>query len=113
MRAAPRDDRPIHLKFGYEHALEMAQIRKNLEAEGFSGPALHMEAARCYERRHKHDLPYRVRQQIAKENGEAWAGGAPPVPTEADILRAALEAIRDGHNDPRALAAEVLAKVSQ
>lgn len=34
-----------------------------------------------------------------------------PVTSALDDLKAALEAIRDGHNDPRALAAEVLKKL--
>lgn len=34
------------------------------------------------------------------------------LPSNADIFRAALEEIRNGHNDPRALAAKVLNEVS-
>lgn len=36
----------------------------------------------------------------------------PAKPSAKDELKAALEAIRDGHNDPRSLAAEVLAGIS-
>jgi len=107
-----RDDKPIEQKFGYEHMLEMQQIEANLRNEGFDGVALHFESIRCYDRRHKNDIPFRVLQQIAKEDGKAWAGGGSPKPSDTDILRDALIAIRDGHNDPRALAAEVLEKLN-
>lgn len=41
--------------------------------------------------------------------GRRWAVGAQPAADpDPDPLRAALEAIRDGHNDPRALAQQVL-----
>lgn len=108
-----KEDRPIHLKFGYEHMLEMRQIRRNLRAEGFDGVSLYFAARRAYDRRHENDLSWRQRQEIAREAGAKWVLPAErdDLPSDYDVLRAALEAIRDGHNDPRALAARVLSEV--
>ncbi len=104
-------DRPVHLKFGYDQMIEMRQLEDALRAQGLTGVALHFGVVRRYEEAHKNDLSFRERQRIARENGESWAGGGRTLPSDNDILHAALVAIRDGHNDPRQLAAEVLKKV--
>lgn len=89
-----------HKKLGYYHMLEMREIENDLREQGVTGVALHFEAVRLYEIAHKNDLTYRERQtkwlatQIAS--------------TKNDLFRKALEEIRDGHNDPRALARLVL-----
>lgn len=105
------DDRPVRLKFGYDHMIETREIEAGLRMQGITGTALHFAVISEMEVRHKDDLPYRERQRLARLNGETWAGGGPALPTDADILRAALEAIRDGHNDPSGLATDVLEKL--
>lgn len=102
---------PWRLKLGYDHMIEMREIEAGLRAEGLTGIALHFKAIRQYETRHAGDPSYRQRQDAARARGEAWVLGASPPSSENDILIAALEAIRDGHNDPRALAAEILEKL--
>lgn len=103
MRLRPPDDRPIEQKVGYWHAVEMRRIRKNLVEEGFSGTALYFEAVRCHAVRHANDLSLRVRQEVARASR--------PERAFADPFRLALEAIRDGDNDPRSLARRVLEAV--
>lgn len=96
-----KDDRPIHLKFGYDHMVEMASIRAELMAQGQQGMALHFNAIRAYEARHVGDPTYAekcaARRRLDMHN-----------PDRFDPLRVALELIRDGHNDPRGLARETL-----
>lgn len=106
-------ERPIHLKFGYPHMIEMREIETELRAKGLTGTALHFAVIAESEVRHKDDLPYRERQRLARERGETWAGGGHTLSSDTDLLRAALEEIRDGHNDPRALAAKVLEKLTE
>lgn len=90
-RKRPGDDFPVERKFGHARAVEMAEIEDELRARGASGPSLHFEAVRTYEVRHAGDPTFRERQA-------AWlARQAPGAP---DPFRKALEAIRDGHNDP-------------
>lgn len=97
------DDVPTHLKFGFQHMMEMREIEGDLRASGLSGVELYFASIRQYEVNHKDDPTYRERQ-------EGWlATASTPAPT--DLLRQALEQIRDGHNDPRSLAREVLSVV--
>lgn len=94
------DDIPPHRKFGYAHMIEMREIEDNLRSSGFSGADLYFASVRQYETRHKSDPSYR-------EMSQKWlATQSTPKPT--DLIRQALEQIRDGHNDPRALARAVL-----
>lgn len=92
-------DRPDHLKFGYDHMVEMAALRTELEAKGFSGVQLHFEAIRRYEQRHKGDPTYAERCNARR---------VLPYSARPDPLRETMEMIRDGHNDPRTLAREIL-----
>jgi len=85
----------LHRKFGYDHMLEMREIEERLRANGVTGVALHFAAVAQYEKAHADDPTYRQRQQTT-------------VQSQPDLLRRALEEIRDGHNDPRALARQVL-----
>jgi hypothetical protein len=91
---------PAHLKFGYAHMVEMREIEDALRTSGLHGTELHFACVRQYEVRHKDDPTYRQRQQ-------AWLA-TNSVQSFRDLLRQALEEIRDGHNDPRALARQVL-----
>lgn len=91
---------PDHQKLGYDQMLEMREIEAGLQAKGITGVALHFETVRHYEERHKNDPTYRERQ--SKWLATQVAG------TPDDLLRRALEEIRDGHNDPRGLARSVL-----
>lgn len=93
---------PIHRKFGWEHAQEMREIEAQLRAEGVTDYAtLHFAAVDRYVDRHKNDPTFRQRQ-------ETVSAGRPVKPTDLERFRLALEAIRDGHNDPRSLARDVL-----
>jgi len=105
------DDVPDHLKFGYAHMMEMRTIEAEQRAAGLSGTELYFACIRHYEARHRGDPSFRQRQEIARVNGEAWVG-TPSTPSLDDLLRQALEQIRDGHNDPRSLAREVLDAVN-
>lgn len=93
---------PLHRKFGYEHMLEMQRIEAALRANGVTGIELHFAAVRTYEALHRGDPSYRERQK-------AWLATS-TAETKPDLFRVALEEIRDGHNDPRALARQVLAQ---
>lgn len=94
------DDLPVHLKFGYARMMEMREIERGLRTSGLDGVELYFASIRQYEARHKDDPSYR-------ESQKKWlATSSTPAPT--DLLRQALEQIRDGHNDPRAMAREVL-----
>lgn len=104
------DEVDIKLKFGYSHHVEMQEIRAKLRAEGVTDQAaLHFKAVAEYERRHKNDPTFAQKQAAARARGEKWV---PPLqsaqPSLLDQFKAALEAIRDGHNDPRELARTVL-----
>jgi DNA invertase Pin-like site-specific DNA recombinase len=105
-----RDEVDIKHKFGYSHHVEMQEIRAKLRAEGETDQAtIHFKAVAEYERRHKNDPTFAQKQASARARGEKWV---PPLesdqPSLLDQYRAALEAIRDGHNDPRELARTVL-----
>lgn len=106
----PRSDIPVHRKLGYDHMLEMRGIEAQLRADGVTGVALHFAAVAQYERAHQHDPNFRQRQAAAKAIGAAWVS-TDAAPSRDDLMRLALEEIRDGHNDPRALAQAVLGKV--
>lgn len=97
-------DRPDHLKFGYDHMVEMAQIRAELAAQGVTGTKLHFAAISQYEKRHTNDPTYAERCAVRRNAG--------PIPVAGSLVEA-LRLIRDGHNDPRALAREVLALYEQ
>lgn len=99
--------RPDHMKLGYDHMVEMHGIEDALRADGVTGVQLHFAAIRTYEALHKNDPSYRERQDAAR--GERWVGSA-SILSPADLMWKALEEIRDGHNDPRALARAVLEK---
>lgn len=95
-----KDHLPDHLKFGYAHMMEMREIEKTLRSSGLDGAELYFASVKEYETRHKNDPSYRYRH-------EKWlATSSTPMPP--DLLRQALEQIRDGHNDPRSLARETL-----
>lgn len=102
-----RSDIPIQHKFGYEHMVEMQQIEDEHRVAGLSGMELFFASIRTYEGRHKSDPTFKQKQQAARARGEDWIG-TPSIPSTTDLLRQALEEIRDGHNDPRALARAVL-----
>jgi len=105
-----RDDVDIKLKFGYSHHVEMQEIKAKLRAEGETDQAMiHFKAVAEYERRHKNDPTFGQKQAAARARGEKWVSSLQSdQPSLLDHLRAALEAIRDGHNDPRELARTVL-----
>lgn len=93
-------DLPDRHKFGYAHMVETREIERELRATGLVGADLYFATSREYEARHKGDPSYRERVQ-------KWlATSSTPMPV--DLIRQALEQIRDGHNDPRTLAREVL-----
>ena len=94
-------DCPTHLKFGYAHMIEMREIESALRTTGLTGAELYFASVKQYETRHKDDPTYRERHQ-------KWLATS-STPSPPDLLRQALEQIRDGHNDPRALAREALA----
>lgn len=105
-----RDDVDIRLKFGYSHHVEMEEIKAALRADGETDQAMiHFKAVAEYERRHKNDPTFAQNQAVARARGEKLV---PPLqsdqPSLLDQFKAALEAIRDGHNDPRQLARTVL-----
>lgn len=91
---------PTHLKFGYQYMLEMSKIDAAMRAKGLTGAELHFACVRQYEDNHKDDPSYRERHA-------RWLATA-STPRPTDLLRQALEQIRDGHNDPRSLARAVL-----
>lgn len=99
---------PLHRKLGYDHMLEMREIESRLRKQGLFGVNLYFESVRAYDARHNADLTYRQRQDAAKARGEKWVSSN-EVRLPDDLLRKALEEIRDGHNDPRTLARDVLA----
>jgi hypothetical protein len=103
---------PLHRKLGYDHMMEMRAIERELRLDGLDGTDLYFEAIRLYAKRHENDPSYRQRQEAARSRGEKWVGSA-SLPHADDLLRKALEEIRDGHNDPRTLAREVLAVTGQ
>ena len=106
-RKRPGDDLPLHRKLGYQHMLEMAEIRAKLSAEGHTGPKLHFMAVQAMELRHANEPTF-------AERSAAWLAKQRAAPSTQDNVSAALEAlrlIRDGHNDPRVLAREVLALI--
>lgn len=93
-------DCPVHRKFGYAHMREMREIEDGLRSSGIVGAELYFASVKQYETRHRNDPTYRERHQ-------QWlATSATASPT--DLLRQALEQIRDGHNDPRTVAREAL-----
>lgn len=104
MKSAMQRDLPAHRKFGYEHMMEMLEIEKGLRSSGLDGTELYFASVGLYETRHKNDPTYRERHQ-------QWLATS-STPSPSDLLRQALEQIRDGYNDPRALAREVLSAVS-
>lgn len=95
-------------KLGYAHMIEMRAIETALRTDGVSGVELYFAAVRTYESLHKNDPSYLERQKAARIRGERWVLGTEAIPTKVDLLRRALEDIRDGHNDPRGLALAVL-----
>jgi hypothetical protein len=97
------NDLPDHLKFGYAHMIEAREIERELRATGLSGADLYFATSRQYEARHKNDPSYRERVQ-------KWLATS-STPKPVDLIRRALEQIRDGHNDPRTLARDVLAAI--
>lgn len=105
-----RDDVDIRRKFGYAHHMEMQEIKAKLRAEGETDQAMiHFKAVAEYERRHMNDPTLAQNQAAARTRGEKWVTLLErDQPTHLDQFRAALEAIRDGHNDPRELARKVL-----
>lgn len=103
-------DVATHLKFGYSHMMEMREIEATMRRRGLSGAALHFACVTQYEENHKNDPTFRQRQDAARARGERWVS-TPSVSSPADLLRQALEEIRDGHNDPRSLARQVLLSV--
>lgn len=98
------DDLSDHLKFGYAHMMEMREIERGLRAAGLGGTDLYFASIGEYEARHKNDPSYR-------ETHQKWLATS-STPKPVDLIRQALEQIRDGHNDPRALAREVLDAVT-
>ena len=97
-------DIPTHLKFGYARMMEMREIESELYATGLRGAELYFASTAKYMERHKNDPTYRERAQ-------KWLATS-CTPEPVDLIRQALEQIRDGHNDPRALAREVLDAVT-
>lgn len=98
-------DLPDHRKFGYAHMVEMCEIEATHRAKGLGGAELYFASVREYEQRHRSDPSYRDRVQ-------KWlATSSTPAPD--NLLRQALEQIRDGHNDPRSLARDVLAATQE
>lgn len=97
------DGMPLHRKFGYDHMVEMAAIRAELAGYGMTSTELHFAAVQTYEDRHSNDPSYRERCD---------ARLALPTSARPDPFREALERIRDGHNDPRGLAREILELVA-
>lgn len=95
-------DLPDHLKFGYSHMIEMREIEKTMRARtDLTGADLYFACVDQYEKRHAGDPTYKERQQ-------QWLSKHTTMPTNFSLMKEALEQIRDGHNDPRALATEVL-----
>lgn len=105
-RKRPGDDVPIQRKLGYDQMVEMADIRAQLMAQGVTGTTLHFEAVATYEARHRGDPSFHERQAawLAKQKGR---------PESDDPLIVAMRLIRDGHNDPRGLAREILALIDK
>lgn len=109
----PKDDLPLHRKFGYARMVEMQEITKEIAEElGVDphtfNPKVYFESLHRYEQRHKNDLNMRQRQAKARREGARWIDGPNRKPSDLDRYREALEKIAAGHNDPRALAKEVL-----
>lgn len=95
-----RDDFDIKHKFGYSHHIEMQEIEAELRGEGETDQTLiHFKAVAEYGRRHKNDPSFARKQASARGRGEKWV---PLLESDqASLLeqfKAALEAIRDGHN---------------
>lgn len=91
-----KDSIPIERKFGYGHMVEMAAIRAALASLHWTETELHFAAIRVYEERHAGEPTYRERCAARRQI------------TAPSPMREALMLIRDGHNDPRALAREIL-----
>lgn len=99
---------PLNRKLGYDHMLEMRVIENELRASGITERIfLHFEAVRRYEEKHRNDPSYRERNEAWKLAYTIDAG-----PSDFEILKRALEEIRDGHNDPRLLAKQTLDAVA-
>ncbi|RUW56835.1 hypothetical protein [Mesorhizobium sp. M8A.F.Ca.ET.021.01.1.1] len=97
-----KDDIPVERKFGYAHTMERHLIEAELEAAGVPMPDRMFQASAIQMERHKNDPSFRERQEAARALAPTAA------PSLLDRYREALEAIRDGHNDPRDLARKVL-----
>lgn len=96
-----------HRKFGFDHVVEMREIESALRTTGLVGIALYFASVQEYSVRHANDPTYRQRQEMARARGERWVASA-SVPHASNLHRKALEEIRDGNNDPRSLARDVL-----
>ena len=104
MKKKTYDLLPDHKKFGYDYMIEMHEIEEQLLAEGVQpGVGLHFKAITRYQENHKNDPSFAER---CVEMDKRWRANAKP--SQFDIFKIALEEIRDGHNDPRSLAREVL-----
>jgi glycine/D-amino acid oxidase-like deaminating enzyme len=114
------EDKHLRRRFGYWQMVEERMVRAQLEEEGVApdSPCFFMSVAKRIEENHKDDpKPWKlagpadgrwgaVRQQAAFERDAA-------VERAKDEAIKALIEIRDGHNDPRALAAQVLAALDE
>jgi hypothetical protein len=108
-----KDNIPDHRKFGYAFNREIEEIEREIAAElGVDpekfDPRVFFGARRRYEDRHRNDPS--LRRRLGKSLGAIPAKRA--LSGRDDLYRAALEAIRDGHNDPRTLARDTLAGIT-
>lgn len=104
------EERHLRRKLGYWHMVEERMVRAELVAEGKDPQAVdfwHLLSERIMAN-HRDDVSFKVsgmiRQQVAAERDHM-------VETATDECVQALRDIRDGYNDPRQLAADVLAKL--
>lgn len=113
-------DLPAHRKFGYEYNREMDEIEAELIAKGYDKGSIELTfaARKVYAERHKNDLTYRQRQELARQTGEKWVTPAPSTtPVNSNSIKFTDEEIEylkeklAGANYPTAL--DILDKLSK
>lgn len=80
-----------------------AQCEAQAESEGLAGLRLFMRGQELFNEALAAKPTYRERQR-------SWRAKIQPEHAASDPLREALQAIADGHNDPRTLAKQVLSQ---
>lgn len=86
-------------KFGYAHMVEMEEIKASLAGRGLDPVALHFEAIRVYEDRHKNDETHRQRSERLRREWAAKREARPRDKLTAEEIAYLIDRL-DGVNDP-------------